>query len=468
MRWPILWAFVDLDNSPSITDLLVKRSESAPLTLLWRTPPGRRVSFEEAPSKSYFVNHAESILSRLRSLNVFATYSNFISIYHVIRDSKLPLLQLRDLTIVLFRLLSGDEDRLTPPPLTPLIDNSRIRDIELWGLDLPWLELPHNKLTHLTLKDPLNPPALSHLLNFLSNCPLLEALDLAIQDCDYYRIKTVFAPMTLTSLRTIDLPYLTRLQLEAQGRSSYDYIQQFASRTRTLGKLSFFKLIYNLKYLGPSDDGPATGSHPDQHNTPFQTLGAIPSGAFSHFSQYQYLTIGFGDEVGLLGIRGHTSISDHHGSSDLPGHPFIITCTGLELPIIYAPILELIYAMPQLRHLTIRFHAWRILTLPNFDARKAFPSLRTLVLTDCGTEALNSLPADLRVKRFILASCTISFAVLLDVVASMGVEILELTRCYDTNFDTDTDEIISTLQGWGVDVVWEPPDESDESDGSEW
>lgn len=458
LKWASLWAVVDINNSPSITHLYMTRSQNAPLTLKWISSLG----FKDAPSKSYFITHASSILPRVRYLTAVSTYFNFISLHQAIKSAKLPPLRLRYLSISLLADFISDPKE---PPLTHLIDNSCLRYIALSGVNLPWLEPPHNELTHFTFRYPEKPPAVSQLLAFISHCASLKVLDLNI----------IYPPTTadLRKIHRLDFPNLTTLRLEASGLLCYNYIRQFASHIGNLGALSRFILVYALRR-------PIIGSSlTSQHEQPeaVQLFGAIPAGVFPHFTKYQYLVIEFQDEMESVKIRGNVDVGDEEEPFD---HQFVVGCSGLEPSVDYSPVIDLINMMPQVRHLTMKYDAWKIFTSMTFDIRKVFPCLRTLALTNCKTNALVSLPEDFRVERLVLVYCTVSFGILSSLVESAGVEVLELTECRDPGGIKLVQELFYELNTKGVGVICHGSDESDgelptadldewsEPDSSDW
>lgn len=440
LGWPTLWAFINLNESSKCVDLFVQRSQNAPLALSWTTSdaPGFDLApeFDQGPSKSYLMSNANSILSRLDSLNIFTSYSNFAQFLRAIQESELSLLQLRRIDIYLF---NGEQNNPVPPLSLHVLYNDRLREVAFEGMDLPWLELPHNNLTSLALNTRINPPGLSQLLVFLSNCPSLRALVLDFQDDNDHETQATF---TTTNKLTLNL---TELKLGAWGSSSYDFLQEFSGCIRISGTLNTFDL-YHVR------------DRPAPEESEFRLVRwPIPPEIFSHFSGFQYFNIHYDEPEGWLNLCGHTSASDHADKSPTLSCPFVIDCTASEP----APVLELIHAMPQIRHLVLGADAWVIFALwSDHDIPSAFPCLHTLEVTEFGTDELNSLPKSLQIKKLILKSCAMSAEVLFDVVSSMGVQVLELiVGGIDGDGDMDDDDVCA-LRERGVDVVWKYSGES--------
>lgn len=323
-----------------------------------------------------------------------------------------------------------DDDEARPAPLACLIDNSCLRVIQLKGLDLPKLKLPHNKLlTHLSLKL-INPPPLSQFLAFLSNCPSLKELELELQDRDRWRGFNV----TTSTDTPIDMPIdkvgfvnLTRLGFGARGPSSLDFIRRVSEFIQILGTLSQFKLCYNpspYHFLGGAyvDDEPEMTVKPTSSSAPFQIIEKVQSELFPSLSDYQYLSIIIRPRKAHFKIYGDISASRHRESDD--SCPLVIDYENLEL-IHCLPVRALVQAMPRIHHLKLEYDAWKIFKLwPNIH--DAFPCLHTLELIRFTTDDLNSLPDDLRFKKLILGeSCRVSSESLFYVLITMGVEVLD-------------------------------------------
>lgn len=324
-------------------------SQNAPLALLWkRVREQCCFEFDRISSKLYFLSCANLIISCLWSLTIHSTYSDFTKFHHVIHSSGLPPLQLQHLDIS----LTGDfiDDPLKDQQqLMDSVDIPHLQEITLIGLDFIWLELPHNKLIHFTLANLINPPSLSQLLVFLSNCPVLQVLDLAFQDKND-QTKTTFPITTLTTPLTINklVLNLTTLRLGAWGRSSYDFVQKFSEHIWILKVLSQFELNCNAYNCESTD----------RHSI----FEAVPSGILLHFSNQEYLNIALTQYGGWLEICAHAT------TSNLPHKPSQ-SCLPCPLNIHYqgiffdeSAVLEPIQNMPRIKHLTLRLQAWTIFT----------------------------------------------------------------------------------------------------------
>lgn len=305
-------------------------------------------------------------------------------------------------------------------------------------MDLPWLELELKNITHLTLARPETLPTPSQFLVTLSNCRFLRVLELDFIDYDNfgrYGIKSIATSTSPPSINKLVLN-LTRLKLRGIGPLSCEFIQRISERVQTSRMLSSFQLDYTVR--------PSRVISVTVPTWPFP----VPPGTFAHFSKCRVLwvdlvNVRYDESRMRFSIRGYTSVEWHRPC------PLKIRCEGLPS---YSLILELVHAMPEIRHLRLLFEAWEILTPKNLDARKAFPYLHTLELVHCTTEGLDSLPIGLQLKTLVLHSCTISSEALFDVVLRLNAKVLDLV---DTNAD-DLEQcasVISTLRKRGVCVV---------------
>lgn len=436
LTFPILWGVLDLNKSYLLMDLYIKRSQNAPLALFWIRGGG------EASSMSYFLSHTSLILSRLRSLTVHSTYSRFTQFHDAIRSSRFQPLQLQNLDISLI----GDSVSVQfdeRPELLELVDISCLRELRFIGLDLvPW-ELPYNKLTHFTFCHPINPPSLPQLLTFLSNCSVLEVLDLAFEDNDPTETtSTITEPMTGPALAVKELVLgLTSLRLNVQGPSSCHLVQQLLKLIRISKALSQFELSCSAEYLESTNN--------------IGTILLFPlSLSKTYLSCWEYLNIYLVRDSSWLEMCAHPTANLPHfhplsgGLCPFSTHFDTIHVEGYAL-------LELFRNMPRIKHLTLRGNAWSVFVPQTFDLHTLFPSLQTLELDYCDIEVLSSLPATLRLKRLALNfNCHLSNSeTLTDFVLRTGVEVLVLGTTSSNSHERA--EAASTLREKGVDVVLE-------------
>lgn len=446
LGWPGLWRFIDLDASDPIIDLFMSRSANAPLILSWTTQTRhwhRRAAANLRignPSMLYLESRANSILPRLSSLTLHLLDSKLAQIKHVFQNSELPPLQLRRLDIELRPNTSRKRINLTD---FLRVDLSYLRELKLRGMDLPWLELPHDKLTHFKLSLPFNPPTLSDLVRFLSNCPLLCELEFRISDLDNV---TTVTTASISTTQPLDFPSLKRLILSSEGESSYDYIHKLSSRIRTLTSLSEFHLSYNNR----SDLRPTTA------HTPFDIFGAVPSGIYSHFIGYHYLYINIDLDVRIFEVSSAPDRVSNPLDCPLRISGSFPQLEGPELLDHLTPILDFILTIPHATHLTVCSQAWDVLTPWIIDFPNALPWLHTLELSQYHAHEnhITVAPSNFILRRLILSNTIVSSARLLSIVSRTGATVVELDNYYKNHINkTDFRNIIAALDQRGVVVV---------------
>lgn len=479
LEWSNLWGFVDL-SARSISNLFVQRSGKAPITLSWTTryhlplfdrPAPSSLNFYRA-SKLDFESCSNYILPRLESLILHLSYREFNGIQHVFKSCE-PL-RLRSLDIGLYTSFGGvnraDFDTQWPDIIR--IDTKYLRELRIGGLELPWSQPPHDKLTHLSINQPAEIPKLTHLLTFLSHCPLLTDLELYLSDDNrsHPRSNGLDLPST-GNHEGLDFPCLTRLELGANGSGSYRLIRNFSTYVRFSGTeragLSSFSLKYD--YIPPNGGRPLDAEYAAPTVSPtFDIFESVPSGIFWHFTHHQYLCINFLRSNGLFCINTRptsqptqphwqlqTQVQAQNRRGTLTSQPFPVHISGTGQPgrlFEHLPILKLTCSMSEVRHLVLISSAWEVLTSWNIDVPSTFPYLTTLELSDrrhpvydC-METLNSLHFNLNtliLKRVRIASS----ADLLDVAARIKLQTLELGEC-----QVDY-EIITTLRARGITVI---------------
>lgn len=460
LEWPSLWGFVDISARPLIP-LFMNRSGNAPLTFSWTTRyhfplfeyPMLNTGTSSNPklhglyrlSKSYFESLASHVLPRLSSMTLHLTYLEFMGIRHVFQDSGSLPLRLRSLDLGLYSL--DNTTGVGDIPWTDLlpVDVSYLRVLRLREVALPWPEPPHHKLTHFSIHYPKKVPTLSQLLTFLSHCPLLVELEVALsvdvpQSDSNITISedlAQFKQPIILETNQLDFPNLCRLELAIMGRTN-EYMKCLARHIRTMGSLSCFDLKYDY----------APSEAPDSANI----FDLVPSETFSHFANHRYLYINLFRHTGNFLIysgprsddsrrrpsSGFRTTSFNHPS---PKPLFPLYISGLGQPgrlFDHAPFLQLIRFMPEITHLELVSSAWELFTSWEVDIRTAFPRLETLELSgshhpvrDC-VEVLQSLPSDFKLKTLILKRVRVEIAdALLDVVSRMGIQVVELGECYN-------------------------------------
>lgn len=447
--WSALWGFIDLRASlaVSIVDLFLSRSKNAPLTISLETkqdPPS--IKFDNWIS--YLESKADHIFPRLRSFILYCEDVKLLIVQSLFRKSTLSPLQLRSLDITVYT--EAPENRTNwPSQPADLIqyDPLTLTSVDLCGMDLPSFNMPH--LTRFIFLSPVNPPIVSHLLGFLSHCPLLCELELSVSFNDN--------PITTTAMTASPLkphfPNLKQLRLSSQSRASYNYIRDVSTHIQTLTSVSEFELHY---LDSRSDD----------------LFKSVPDGAFSCCRGHHFIIL----DLRVVSYRWFSfKIFSAPSRTPRADCPFNISGSlsppALDSYDFLLPILDLIRLM-RITHLVIGPYLWEVIFSWVQDFPGLFSCVDTLELDFTENRlpgqinlALGLLPANLNIKTLILKQVElISCTTLLRVVSRIKMEYLEMVgSCYFHPSEGESAEVLLGKKGV---VVSRSENIKAESDGS--
>lgn len=395
LGWPTLWAYLDIPSSHRFVELLISRSEDVPLKLRWTNPSYKPRRDDFGMGSSIIA----SLLPRLYSLTLHVARDDFKKFQHACQALSLTLLpvqqqQQQQPLRYLDASIYGQTKNAVLSDFLP-IDISSLQTLNLRDVHLPWLTgTPRNNLTNLTLSYSKHLPHLSHLLIFLSNCPLLNTLKLDISD---QRTRaSAFEPLISdvgATMNTADFHHLKHLILHSDGMHGYVYIWQFTVRIRApvLFQFERFHKYTDLRRVN-LDSRPLHAS--------LNILETVPSGILSQFSDLGFLSIIIAADYGfeIKARHGPPSPAYRYDSNSLD-----VSGDTLE-PFDHSLMIELIRTMPKLTHLRLSSSAWSIFASMSSDTeiRALLPCLHTLELSHCQKmEPFNSPLAYLKPNSYI-------------------------------------------------------------------